>query len=106
MDTDKVLSALSYFSILFAGIIFPIVVYFVTTNDKVKSHAKKALYSHLIPFIPIVVSGLIFIIGILSGTGEMVFSIILFIGVGISIILSIVVLIWNIIKGVKVIQNE
>lgn len=106
MDTDKVLSALSYFSILFAGIIFPIVVYFVATNGKVKSHAKKALLSHLIPFIPILVSGLIFIIGILSGTGEMVFSIILFIGVGISIILSIVVLIWNIIKGVKVIQNE
>jgi uncharacterized Tic20 family protein len=106
MDTDKVLSALSYFSILFAGIIFPIVVYFVTTSDKVKSHAKKALFSHFIPFIPILVTGLIFIIGILSGAGEMVFSIILFIGVGISIILSIVVLIWNIIKGVKVIQNE
>jgi hypothetical protein len=106
MDTDKVLSALSYFSILFAGIIFPIVVYFVTTNSKVKSHAKKALLSHLIPFIPIPVFGLIFIIGILSDAGHRMFSAILFIGVGISIILSLVVLIWNIIKGVKVLQNE
>jgi hypothetical protein len=106
MDTDKVLAALSYFSILFAGIIFPIVVYFVTTNDKVKSHAKKALISHLIPFIPILVFGLIFIIGILIDTGQWMFSAFLFIGVGLSIILSLVVLIWNIIKGVKVLQNE
>lgn len=106
MDTDKVLAALSYFSILFAGIIFPIVVYFVTKNSNVKSHAKKALLSHLIPLIPIPVFGLIFIIGILNDTGEWMFSAFLFIGVGLSIVLSLVVLIWNIIKGVKVLQNE
>jgi uncharacterized membrane protein len=106
MDTDKVLAALSYFSILFAGIVFPIVVYFVATNSKVKSHAKKALFSHLIPLIPIPVFGLMFIIGILSDASEMVISAFLFFGVGISIILSLVVLIWNIIKGVKVLQNE
>jgi uncharacterized membrane protein len=106
VDTDKVLAALSYFSVLFAGIIFPIIVYFVTTNSNVKSHAKKALFSHLIPLIPIPVVGLIFIIGILSDVGQMMYSAFLFIGVGLSIILSVVVLIWNIIKGVKVLQNE
>lgn len=106
MDSNKVLAALSYFSVLFAGIIFPIVVYFVTTDSKVKSHAKKAFFSHLIPLIPIPIIGLIFIIGILSDGGQRIFSAFLFIGVGLSILLSVVVLIWNIIKGVKVLQNE
>jgi uncharacterized Tic20 family protein len=106
MDTNKVLSALSYFSILFAGIIFPLVVYFVSEDSKVKSHAKKALFSHLIPLIPIPVVGLIFIIGILSDGGQGIYSVFLFLGVGLSILLSVAVLIWNIIKGVKVLQNE
>lgn len=107
MDTNKVLSALSYFSILFAGIIFPIIVYFVSDDLKVKAHAKKALYSHLIPLIPIPLFLITFIIGVSSGgNGEFIFSAATFILIGLTIILSFGVLIWNIIKGVKVFQNE
>ncbi|WP_442596242.1 DUF4870 domain-containing protein [Neobacillus sp. D3-1R] len=105
METNKVLSALSYFSVLFAGFLFPLVVYFVTEDQRVKYHAKKALLSHLIPLIPV---PFIFI-GIfldINSSGEMEFPAISFLAMIISIILSLIVLIWNIIKGVKVLRNE
>jgi uncharacterized Tic20 family protein len=105
METNKVLSALSYFSVLFAGILFPLVVYFVSDDARTKTHAKKALLSHLIPLIPI---PLIFIGIFLDFTNNNVDTIpvLFFIGVGLSVILSLIVLIWNIIKGVKVLKNE
>nr|WP_233252884.1 MULTISPECIES: DUF4870 domain-containing protein [unclassified Geobacillus] len=49
MNSNKVLASLCYFSIFFAGFIFPIVVYFVADDQAVKQHAKKAFLSHLIP---------------------------------------------------------
>jgi hypothetical protein len=52
MDTRKVLSGLSYFSIFFAGILFPLVVMLASGDNVTKSHAKKAFVSHLIPLIP------------------------------------------------------
>jgi hypothetical protein len=107
METNRLLSALSYFSILFAGIIFPIIVYFVAEEQAVKVHAKRALLSHLIPFIPMPIVGTIFILGMINSNGEeFVYPILLFIGIGLTILLSFAVLIWNIIKGVKVLQSE
>lgn len=105
METNKVLSALSYFSILFAGFLFPLVVYFVADDERVKFHAKKALISHLIPLVPLPLLGIGIFMDI-TGNGGIGSPIIAFIGVGLCIILSIIVLIWNIIKGVNVIRNE
>jgi hypothetical protein len=105
METNKVLAALSYFSILFAGFIFPLVVYFVTDDSIVKKHAKKAFLSHLIPLIPIPLIFIVVINDITGNQGE-VFPILLIVAVGLSMILSLVVLIWNIIKGVKVLKTE
>jgi hypothetical protein len=105
METNKVLAALSYFSVLFAGFIFPLVVYFVTEDVNVKKHAKKAFLSHLIPLIPIPLIFIVVINDITGNQGE-VFPVLLIIAVGSSIILSLVVLIWNIIKGVKVLKND
>jgi hypothetical protein len=105
METNKVLAALSYFSILFAGFIFPLVVYFVTDDSNVKKHAKKAFLSHLIPLIPIPLILIVVINDITGNQGE-VFPILLIIAIGLSMILSLVVLIWNIIKGVKVLKTE
>lgn len=105
METNKVLAALSYFSVLFAGFIFPLVVYFVTDDSNVKKHAKKAFLSHLIPLIPIPLIFIVVINDITGNQGE-VFPVLLIIGIGLSIILSLGVLIWNIIKGVKVLKSE
>lgn len=103
MDTNKLISSLCYFSIFFAGFIFPIAVYFISDQHEVKEHAKSALLSHLIPLItiPIIViftiSGSIISEGAVLGIG--ILMIIVFIGVNIG------VAIWNIIKGIKVLKN-
>ncbi|MFP5112666.1 DUF4870 domain-containing protein [Bacillaceae bacterium C204] len=104
METRKVLSSLCYFSIFFAGFLFPLIVYFATGDEVTKRHAKKSLLSHLIPLIP---------------TALMVFTILNDIFTmhdrisAITIISMIVLLltwgfvvIWNIIKGVKILISE
>ncbi len=102
METNRLVSSLCYFSIFFAGFIFPIAVYFIVDSPEVKMHAKKALISHLIPFItiPLVFFPLIFTGGeptLLAVGGIMTFLIIGAINLGI--------LIWNVVKGIKVLVN-
>ncbi|MBM7585972.1 hypothetical protein JOC86_002514 [Bacillus pakistanensis] len=102
METNKLLSSLCYFSIFFAGFIFPIIVYFIAEDPEVKNHAKVAFLSHLLPVIavPLVIAGVFFDIGILAtGSG---FPFFMSMGIGISILLSIVVMIWNIYRGIKI----
>ncbi|MGG0188230.1 DUF4870 domain-containing protein, partial [Bacillus rhizoplanae] len=50
MKSNNILSSLCYFSIFFAPFLFPIIVFFIAEGD-VKYHAKKALWTHIIPFI-------------------------------------------------------
>lgn len=102
METNRLVSSLCYFSIFFAGFIFPIAVYFIVDNPEVKQHAKKALLSHLIPVItiPVIIFPLIFTGGeptLLAFGGIMMFVIIGAINLGI--------LIWNVVKGIKVLVN-
>jgi len=101
MKTNKLISSLCYFSIFFAGFIFPIAVYFVVDNVEVKQHAKVALFSHLIPIITIPI---IFIPALFVGTIDNIAPFILI--VSITIIVNIAVAIWNIVKGIKVLVAE
>ena len=50
MNGNKILAALSYFSVLFAPILFPIIVWIVG-DAETKPHAKRALWTHIIPSI-------------------------------------------------------
>jgi hypothetical protein len=102
LETNKLLSSLCYFSIFFAGFIFPIIVYFVSTDFDTKRHAKSAFLSHLLPLIalPLVIAGIFFDIGILSvGSGLPVF---IFTAIGFSLLISLIVVTWNVYKGIKV----
>ena len=103
MDSRKVLSGLCYFSIFFAGFIFPLIVYLASGDEITKRHAKKSLISHLIPLILLPV----LIFAIVKDASSMnqipVFTII---SGGVMVLISIVVVIWNIIKGVKVFITE
>jgi hypothetical protein len=102
METNKVISALCYFSIFFAGFIFPIIVYFVSDNPHVKKDAKAALLSHIIPIIaiPFLFAGIFLDIGIFAtGSGLPVFF---FLMVGLFILINIIIVIWNVYKGIKV----
>ncbi|MDR0269455.1 DUF4870 domain-containing protein [Paenibacillus sp.] len=104
MKEKNILSSLCYFSIFFAPFLFPIIVFFVASED-VKYHAKKSLLLHLVPYI-------IFIIGIagsgflgINGWGQTASGLVVTYVV-ISIILVIYVFVLNIIKGIKVLTTR
>ncbi len=102
MDTKRILSALCYFSIMFAGILFPLVAYFVTEDGDVKRHAKKAFLSHLIPLIPLPLILISVFLDITRGSGD--FPVLMFSSAILMAILGIIVLIWNLVKGIKVLN--
>jgi hypothetical protein len=102
METRKVLSGLCYFSIFFAGILFPLVVMFASGDDETKSHAKKAFLSHLIPLIP--VPFLIF--AIFNDMNNEAIPVFTLVTAGIIVLVGLIVTIWNVIKGVKALMME
>ncbi|KML42692.1 MULTISPECIES: DUF4870 domain-containing protein [Cytobacillus] len=104
METRKVLSALSYFSIMFAGFIFPLIVFFASEDREVKRHAKSAFLSHLIPLVP--VPFIVFAAVTQFAVYDQEIPVFFLAAVGITIILLLIVFIWNIIKGVKVLIQE
>jgi formate-dependent nitrite reductase membrane component NrfD len=104
METNKVLSALSYFSILFAGFLFPLVVFLVVQDPSTKEHAKKALFSHLIPIITAPFVGLAVYYDVSHGNDA--FPVVTLSCVAVMVLIGIIVLIWNIVKGVKVLIEK
>ncbi|WP_369902129.1 DUF4870 domain-containing protein [Bacillus manliponensis] len=105
MKANNVLSSLNYFSIFFAPFLFPIIVFFITEGE-VREHAKKALWTHLIPYVALIV-GVVLAGSIGFGTqNEAVAGVGMIAAWGISILVSIYYFIWNIVKGIKVLKAE
>lgn len=111
MDNNKILSALSYFSVLFAPLLLPLIVFFVSQDKEVKHHAKRSLISHLIPVVLMIIA----VIGMISSmftftmnTSYNESSFFLastpFIFMLLYFLIYVVVLVWNIIQGVKVLR--
>jgi hypothetical protein len=100
-STQKLISSICYFSIFFAGFILPLVVYLVIDNQEVKRHAKLAFLSHLVPLISVPICIVFVVLGIMN---EMIVTLIaaaLFI-----VVLNFAIVIWNIVKGIKVLKVE
>lgn len=111
MENNKILSSLSYFSILFAPFILPIIVFFVSQDKDVKYHAKRSVISHLIPVILMIIAfiGMITSMFTFSATSAYDDSSFLFaaapaIFMLVYFIIYVIVLVWNIIQGVKVLR--
>ncbi|WOV86641.1 DUF4870 domain-containing protein [Sporosarcina oncorhynchi] len=113
MSNNKILSAVCYFSIFFSPLLLPAIVYFVTDDFEVKGHAKKSLISHLAPIVLLVAGFILFwfsmvsfetrITSIASGGFDFwAFAPLLFMGV--YGLLFLVVVIWNVYQGVKVLK--
>jgi len=96
METRHILAALSYFSIFFAGIIVPLVIWLITDDRYVKKHALQALFSHILPYSFLIFAAVVFF------TGQFLLSIglILFFAV---IILAIAA--YNVVMGVRVLMD-
>ncbi|AIK38460.1 MULTISPECIES: DUF4870 domain-containing protein [Bacillus] len=105
MKGNNILSSLSYISIFFAPILVPIIIYFVA-EEEVKYHAKKALWTHLIPCVTVIIGLAISGVVGFSTLSENAIGIALLIGTfAIAFILSIYYFIWNIVKGIKVLKE-
>ncbi|WP_100333237.1 DUF4870 domain-containing protein [Bacillus alkalisoli] len=97
-NNDKVIASLCYFSVFFAPFLLPIVVYFIVDNREVKSHALASLWSHILPMLVIP----IFILG------AIVFDAILIIIISfiISGLVTIIVIVWNVVKGIQLLRQS
>lgn len=107
MESNKLLASLCYFSIFFAPLLFPIIVWIIG-NEETKPHAKKALWTHIIPTIATIIAGIvIFSVGfgqIWSGEADGLLIITTVIAMIICIIIDVYYFIWNIIKGIQVLS--
>jgi len=102
LETNKILSSLCYFSVFFAPFLFPVIVYFVAKDLQIKSHSKRAFFSHLLPFITIAIFILISIFSFGNFDGAVGLTVI---GFALAFIINLVVFIWNIVQGIKVLMN-
>ncbi|PEA53709.1 hypothetical protein CON64_16770 [Bacillus pseudomycoides] len=105
MNGNKILSALSYFSVLFAPILFPLIVWIVGDYET-RSHAKRALWTHILPgiatFIGLAVLGVMDVGLKQPDTTLAIGSVIV---VCICALISLYYFIWNIVKGIKVLKG-
>lgn len=95
---NKILSSLCYFSVFFAPFLFPIIVYFFSDISEVKHHAKRSFFSHLVPTITVIIA-VIFAV-ILDPFSVRISLVIL------TIIVNFIVMIWNVVQGVKILVHE
>ncbi|WP_195575663.1 DUF4870 domain-containing protein [Paenibacillus sp. 1001270B_150601_E10] len=104
MKPSTILSSLCYFSIFFAPFLFPLLIWLIADNQ-VKAHAKSALWSHVVPFIMLVLGFIAsFSIGIGSMNGVWVGTAIVITYI-VYIVVGLYYLIWNVIKGIKVLKE-
>ncbi|MBO9129936.1 DUF4870 domain-containing protein [Bacillus sp. 165] len=101
-STKKLLAAGCYFSIFFAPFLFPIIVYFVITDKLVKHHAKRAFISHIFPLLWVIAVGLVLIFTRHAET----WTALTFGGIAVFGLLNVIIYIWNLIKGIKVLASE
>ncbi|MTH53767.1 hypothetical protein GKZ89_10155 [Bacillus mangrovi] len=100
MHSDRIISSLCYFSVLFAPFLLPIVVYFVTEDYETKRHAKASLLSHLVPVISIFLYFFVFLGAAASGS-EWIGGIAVVGGMLLLLGVNAAVFIWNLVKGIK-----
>ncbi len=113
MPNNKILAALCYFSVFFAPLLLPVIVYFITDDREIKFHAKRSLVSHLIPVVLLVAGFIIFSFSMFSYTSGMdgmlsegfgFWQLTPFLFMLVYGLLFIIIVIWNIFQGVKVLK--
>nr|WP_255294463.1 DUF4870 domain-containing protein [Bacillus cereus] len=96
---------MSYFSYFFAPIILPLIIYLIA-EEKVKYHAKKALWIQLIPCVTILIAiAITSIVTRLSVLSENTIAIVTIGIFAIAFIITSYYLILAIVKGIKVLKE-
>ncbi len=104
MKNEKIINGLSYISILFAPILFPLIVwFFCRDNQNISYHAKSALLLHILPgillFVALLSGGTL---GILSNS-EYIAAVVCVVLLATSIVADIALTIYGLVKGIKLI---
>ncbi|WP_437272693.1 DUF4870 domain-containing protein [Staphylococcus succinus] len=102
-QSEKLLAALSYFSVFFAPILFPIIVW-ILSDKPVSTHAKKSLAYHILPYILMIVGGVL--IGLSESDSNNALGITLIVVAVIAFIGAIYYVIYNLYCGIKVLLKE
>lgn len=102
-QSEKILSALSYFSVFFAPVIFPVIVW-ILADKPVSTHAKKSLLFHLLPYILIVISSVI--LGTTGSVTNQFLYVILMILAALGAFLAIYFVIYNLLCGIKILLKD
>lgn len=108
MQDNRVLNALSYFSVLFAPFLVPIIIWILGKDEDVKHHAKRALISHIIPLALMIILIIAMFVGMIAEyqTNFMndggIILLVLFVLLIVTYLISFV---WNIFQGIKVIMK-
>ncbi|ENQ3108128.1 protein of unknown function [Bacillus sp. 491mf] len=105
MNGNKILSALSYFSVLFAPILFPVIVWIVGDYET-RGHAKRALWTHILPSIAILIGlAVLGVLGVGFNQPDETLAIGSVIVACICALISLYYFIWNMVKGIQVIKG-
>ncbi|MBC6310718.1 DUF4870 domain-containing protein [Listeria sp. FSL L7-1582] len=101
MNDQKILNALSYFSLFFAPFIVPIAIWIFSGTENTKHHAKVALFTHILPTIGGIFTALsIGIVGFSTNSTNVTG----FIGLGLVVVvglMTIVLALFNIVRGIQ-----
>ena len=111
LDQSKGLSALSYLSYFFAPFLLPIIIFFITKEDFVKRHSKRAIISHIIPVVFGIIFAIFFFVSAFSWDtnneaiyiGD-IFASSFFIFFAIFMIVTFIIAIWNLVQAIKVLR--
>lgn len=109
MQDNRVLNALSYFSVIFAPFLVPLIIWILGKDDDVKYHAKRAFLSHIVPTILIIILAIVVFFGFIAeanmnGTGDTT-AIGMVFGMAVCGLVYFIAFIWNIVQGIKVLMK-
>lgn len=102
-QSEKILAALSYFSVFFAPIIFPILVW-ILAGKPISTHAKKSLLFHLLSYILIIISSVL--LGFTGSVTSQALYIVLMILAVLGAFGSIYFVIYNLLFGIKILLKD
>lgn len=98
MDNRTVLSALCYFSVFFAPFLLPAIIYLVVSDREIKFHAKWSFLSHCLPIAGLILTWMLGMNSLLNG-GNWSQLVIPLLVTGLAYV---VVFIWNVVMGIRV----
>lgn len=113
MTNKKLLSAICYFSVFFFPLLIPFVVYLASEDTDVKFHATRSFVSHIIPVALLVIGTILFSLSMFTTQQRMTaliqqkydfWTVAPFLFTLIYSLFLLIVLIWNVFQGVKVLK--